>query len=58
MNYPSDISIILNVTLPEGYIVESVPEPIRFTTENGGVPGDLRSQPISRQIECDDEIQS
>jgi Domain of Unknown Function with PDB structure (DUF3857)/Transglutaminase-like superfamily len=37
MNYPSEISMILNVGLPEGYVVESLPEPIRFVTENNGI---------------------
>lgn len=37
MNYPSETSMILNVGLPEGYIVESIPEPIRFVTENNGI---------------------
>jgi len=37
MNYPEEISMILNLAIPEGYTVESVPEPIRFTTENGGI---------------------
>lgn len=37
MNYPEDISIILDLTLPDGYIVESLPAPIKFVTENGGI---------------------
>ena len=37
MNYPSDISMIMNLTLPEGFAAESMPEPIRFVTENNGI---------------------
>jgi len=37
MNYPEELSIILNLELPEGYAIESVPAPIKYTLENGGV---------------------
>jgi hypothetical protein len=37
MPYPLDISIILDLVIPEGYIIESLPEPIRFVPDNGGI---------------------
>lgn len=37
MNYPSEVSITLNLTIPEGYHVESIPEPVKYITENHGL---------------------
>jgi len=37
MNYPEDISIILDLTVPDGYTIESLPAPVIFITENGGI---------------------
>ena len=37
MNYAEEISIIMDITLPEGYKIESVPEPVRFITEGNGI---------------------
>ena len=37
MNYPSEVNMILDLTIPEGFIVESIPEPIRYVTESGGI---------------------
>ncbi|HZV71348.1 MAG TPA: DUF3857 domain-containing protein [Saprospiraceae bacterium] len=37
MNYPSEVSMMLNVALPEGYTIESLPSPIRFANSTGGI---------------------
>ncbi|HUQ64600.1 MAG TPA: transglutaminase-like domain-containing protein, partial [Flavitalea sp.] len=37
MNYAEEISMILDIVLPEGYKIESVPEPVRFVTEGNGI---------------------
>jgi hypothetical protein len=37
MNYPEEISMIFNLTLPVGYVVESVPEHVHFVTEDSGI---------------------
>ena len=37
MNYPEEISMIMDIGLPEGYTVESLPAPVRFVTENNGL---------------------
>ena len=37
MNYPEEISMIMDITLPEGYVIESVPAPVRFVTEGNGI---------------------
>ncbi|MGB4846793.1 MAG: hypothetical protein WBP41_02695 [Saprospiraceae bacterium] len=43
MNYPEEVTVILNLTLPEGYVVESTPNPIKFVTENNGIQASYNS---------------
>ncbi|MBK9983694.1 MAG: DUF3857 and transglutaminase domain-containing protein [Saprospiraceae bacterium] len=43
MNYPEEVTMILNLTLPEGYTVESIPKPIKFVTENNGIQASYNS---------------
>ncbi|HJW27627.1 MAG TPA: DUF3857 and transglutaminase domain-containing protein [Saprospiraceae bacterium] len=37
MTYPFDITMIVNLELPQDFKLEALPEPIRYTAENGGV---------------------
>ncbi len=37
MNYPSETTMIMNLELPEGYVIEALPEPIRYVTESNGI---------------------
>ena len=37
MNYPQEVSIIMDLGIPAGYKIESLPEPIRYVTEHDGL---------------------
>ncbi len=37
MNYPSEVSLILNLSLPEGYTLESLPAPMKISNSTGGI---------------------
>ncbi|HZV71347.1 MAG TPA: DUF3857 and transglutaminase domain-containing protein [Saprospiraceae bacterium] len=50
MNYPEEITMIINLTLPEGYKVESTPEPIKFVTANNGILASYNSSQTPGKI--------
>ncbi|MFZ1678681.1 MAG: hypothetical protein WAT91_15475, partial [Saprospiraceae bacterium] len=37
VNYPAEVSMIFNLKLPDGYIVESLPEPAKISNSTGGL---------------------
>jgi hypothetical protein len=37
MNYPVEVTMITDLSIPEGFKVESLPQPIRYVTEDGGM---------------------
>ena len=59
--------MIMDLTLPEGYVVESVPDPVKFVTENNGIqvtynavqnPGKLNitMKYVVKQLQFDPEL--
>lgn len=37
VNYPEEVSMIFNLKLPDGYVVESLPEPAKISNSTGGL---------------------